>query len=130
MRHLLAFILLLAGGVVSLKAASLSASYDTVTINGRPYASVRDWARANGFAVKLLQRDRAAGLTGPFGTIKLEADSRWIEVNGIRITLSFPIALKSGQLHITPSDITGHLTPWPGSRQMVRILVPSAILRG
>ena len=118
MRHLLALILLLAVGVASLKAASLSASYDTVTINGRPYASVRDWARANGFAVKWLQRDRAAGLTGPFGTIKLEADSRWIEANGVRITLSFPIALKSGQLHITPSDIAGHLTPLLYPRKM------------
>lgn len=118
MRHLFALILLLAGGVVPVDGASFSASYDTVTISGRPYVSVRDWARPNGFELKWLQRDKSASLTGPFGKITLEADSRWIEVNSIRITLSFPIALKSGQLHITPSDISGHLTPLLYPRKM------------
>lgn len=111
MRHLLALLLMLAGGLVSSRAASLSASYDTVTIGGRAYAEVRDWAKANGFEVKWTQRDKAATLTGRLGKIVLEADSRWIDVNGIRITLSFPIALKGGQLHVTPTDITSHLTP-------------------
>lgn len=111
MRHLLALLLILAGSIASMRAASLSANYDTVTIAGRPYAEVRDWAKANGFEVKWTQRDKVATLTGRFGKITMEADSRWIEANGIRITLSFPIALKGGQLHITPTDITSNLTP-------------------
>ena len=118
MRHLFALILLLAGGVASLDGASFTASYDTVTISGRPYAAVRDWAKPNGLELKWLQRDKAASLTGAFGKITLEADSRWIEVNGVRITLSFPIALRSGQLHITPSDISNHLTPLLYPRKM------------
>lgn len=111
MRHLLALLLILAGSIVSMPAASLSANYNTVTIAGRPYAEVRDWAKANGFTLAWTQRDKSAVLTGRFGRISMEADSRWIEANGIRITLSFPIALKGGQLHITPTDITSSLTP-------------------
>ncbi len=118
MRHLLALIAVLAWTIVPAWAASLSASYDTVAISGRPYVRVADWAKANGFEVRWPSGSKTATLTGKQGKLVLEADSRWIEVNGVRVTISFPIALHSGQLHIAPGDIRNNLSPLLYPRKM------------
>jgi N-acetylmuramoyl-L-alanine amidase len=62
-----------------------------VTINGQKYVSLTSWAKANGFHVSTLTRDKVV-LTSKTSRLVFNTDSAESEINGVDVRLSFPVA--------------------------------------
>lgn len=96
------------------------------------YIAVPDAARHLGLKLRWLAPGRKFSLTGSSATATLEADTRDIVVNGLRVFLGEPVAGAGGQLHVSRVDLECCLTPMlrPGhgvaARPAPRIVVLDA----
>lgn len=64
---------------------------DAAYINGQNYVSLTGWAKANGFRVATLTRDKVV-LTSPTSRLVFNTDSAESEINGVDVRLSYPVA--------------------------------------
>lgn len=62
-----------------------------VVINGQNYVSLASWAKANGFRVATLTRDKVI-LTSSTSRLVFNTDSAESEINGVDVRLSYPVA--------------------------------------
>lgn len=67
-----------------------------VTISGREFVQLPDWARAFGLDVRWLKRDETIQLTGSSGKIILGVDSSEVEIFGVQVKLLFPLVMRNG----------------------------------
>jgi N-acetylmuramoyl-L-alanine amidase len=79
------------------------------------YVSLGEWARANVFAVKWLERDRTVELTGRGVRLTFNVDSRSdarrAQINGVHVWLAFPILYQNGTALISQTDLAETLGP-------------------
>ncbi len=84
-------------------------------VSGREYVRLNDWAQVNHFAIRWLTRDKTLQLSNRLATIiftvDARADRRIATINGIDVTLAFPISYQNGKAYITQIDLTQTLTP-------------------
>jgi N-acetylmuramoyl-L-alanine amidase len=97
--------------VSSTRAASIGARLETVSIAGRPYNRLGDWAGPNGFTLSWQVKDKVVVASGKGHRMRFEIDARKADIDGVSVTLSFPVALKSGEAHLSPLDIEKTVTP-------------------
>ena len=106
-----ASIVVVLASLVSLAAQSPSVRLEHVTILGKEYVRVDDWARANHFQLHWLTRNKELQVSNGSAKIVFEVNSRKISVNGINIWLSVPIAAKDGSLFVAPIDLNTAIQP-------------------
>jgi N-acetylmuramoyl-L-alanine amidase len=79
------------------------------------YVSLGEWARANVFTVRWLERDKTVELTGR-GTrltfnVDSRSDARRAQINGVQVWLAFPILDQNGTALISQVDLSDTLGP-------------------
>ncbi len=87
------------------------AAVATRKFNGVDYVNVADVAARLGLKLALTERGRRAVLAGAGVRAEIEADTRDIEVNGLRVFLGDPSADADGRLYVSRIDYERCLTP-------------------
>ncbi|HVU31884.1 MAG TPA: N-acetylmuramoyl-L-alanine amidase [Opitutaceae bacterium] len=82
-----------------------------VTIGGVDSVRLADVAARLGLRYRPHDLNRAASIYGPGQRADLEADTRDITVNGLRVFLGSPVMFARGQLYISRSDFVDCLAP-------------------
>jgi N-acetylmuramoyl-L-alanine amidase len=97
-------------------------------VSGRDYLSLGDWARANEFAVRWLDRDRTLQLSNRAALLQFAADphsdSRKAEIDGVSVWLALPLMVQSGGARIAQLDLDKTLSPVlspPANRPGVKV---------
>ena len=80
-------------------------------INGQNYVPLVDWALANGLKCYWLKRGGKMVATNRTTRLVFDKDSRMVEVNGINVALSFPVASDHGALLIAQMDLNTAIRP-------------------
>jgi len=80
-------------------------------VNGQNYVSLADWARANRLSASRTSRGDEMVLANQTTRLVFDADSRYADINGVRVALSFPIANVKGELLIAPFDLNTAVRP-------------------
>lgn len=82
-----------------------------VSINGRDYASLSSWAGANHLRFVRDSHSNSAVLTGRTTRLELDKDSTTAEINGVKVALSFPVAVDKGTFFIAQFDLDKTVEP-------------------
>lgn len=109
--RVIASILFFLASLLILSAQTPVSRLERVTILGKEYVRIDDWARANNFQLRWLTKNRELQASNGSAKIAFEVNSRKIALNGINVWLSVPIALKDGSLLIAPVDLNTALHP-------------------
>lgn len=80
-------------------------------LEGTDYYVAKDFAARFGLKTKLSKSGRELSFKSAWTTIKLEADSRECELNGIRVFLGDPVKLSKGRFYLGRLDAEKRLTP-------------------
>jgi N-acetylmuramoyl-L-alanine amidase len=80
-------------------------------INGQGYVPLADWARANGLKCSWLKGGDEIVATNRTTRLVFDKYSRMVEVNGINVALSFPVASDHGTLLIAQMDLNTAIRP-------------------
>lgn len=95
---------------------------EAAVVNGQNYVSLTDWGRANGLSASRPGRGDELVLANQTTRLVFDADSRYADINGVRVALSFPIANAKGAWLIAPLDLDTAVRPlvfpqkWPAKR--------------
>src|ERR1044071_4389560 len=73
--------------------------------SGREYVWLLDWARANQFQVRWLDRDKIVQLSNRLARLTLTVNSAEAQINGVAVRLSFPVAVRNGAVVISQLDL-------------------------
>jgi N-acetylmuramoyl-L-alanine amidase len=79
--------------------------------NGQSYVPLADWARANGLKCFWLKHGDEIVATNRTTRLVFDKFSRMVEVNGINVALSFPVAADRGALLIAQMDLNTAIRP-------------------
>jgi N-acetylmuramoyl-L-alanine amidase len=80
-------------------------------INGQYYVSLADWAGANGLKTFWLRRGEEIAATNRTTRLVFDKDSNTAEINGVRVALSFPVAVDKGAPLIAQFDLDNTVRP-------------------
>jgi N-acetylmuramoyl-L-alanine amidase len=82
---------------------------------GRDYVRLFDWARANGFTTRWLDRDKTLSLSNRVARLVFNVDprqdTRKAQINGVVVWLAFPVLYQNGTVSISQTDVAGTLRP-------------------
>jgi len=98
-------------------------------VNGHSYEPLADWADANGFRTASRRGDEIV-LTNRTSRLVLDKDSRSVQINGVNVALSFPVAADKGQFAIAQLDLARTIEPlvfapkFPGRRISTIVIDP------
>jgi len=109
LKWLVCVMLAMAGTTVS--AQSSSSKLERVQFLGRDYIRLKDWAGANKFDLTWLKRDKVVRLANHSFTLVFTGDSCEVEVNGIKVWLSFPVAVRGGKAYVALLDMQTAIMP-------------------
>jgi N-acetylmuramoyl-L-alanine amidase len=93
------------------RAAAAANGAGRAEISGQAYVQLGDWARVNGFDLRWIKRDEIVALTNRTWRLVFTKDSRNMELNGVNVSLSFPIALRNGTGYLAQADVEKTLRP-------------------
>jgi N-acetylmuramoyl-L-alanine amidase len=79
--------------------------------NGQHYVSVENWARANGLHCNWLKRGDKLVVANQTTRLLFDVDSHYVEVNGVQVALSFPVANQKGVVLVAQFDLNGAIRP-------------------
>ena len=82
-----------------------------IFINGQNYVPIAGWAHANGLVFSRLKRGDEIIATNRTTRLVFDVDSRNAEINGIQVTLSFPIANQKSVALIAQFDLDTAVRP-------------------
>jgi len=99
------------GLLLALGLASCLSPAQAAFINGQNYVPFADWARANGLKCFWLKRGDEIVAANRTTRLVFDKDSRMVEVNGINVALSFPVAVDKGTLLIAQLDLNSAIRP-------------------
>jgi N-acetylmuramoyl-L-alanine amidase len=79
------------------------------------YVPLTEWARANVFTVRWLERDKTVELSGHGSRLTFNVDSRSdarkAQINGVQVWLAFPVLYQNGRALISQIDLAETLGP-------------------
>ena len=78
---------------------------------GRDCVRLTDWARQNGLEFRWLMRGETAAVTNRTMRLTVKADSNKATLNGVNVSLNWPVALKDGVLYLTSQDLQKVINP-------------------
>lgn len=84
---------------------------ERVEFLGRDYVRLMDWARSNGFNFAWVKHGELARVNTGSHTLVFRADSRAAEVNGIKVWLSYPVAVRDANAYIALLDMQTSIEP-------------------
>lgn len=78
--------------------------------NGQNYVPIGDWARANGLHCAWLRPGEMIA-TNHTTRLVFDVDSHYVEINGVQVALSFPVANQKGVALIAQFDLDASVRP-------------------
>jgi N-acetylmuramoyl-L-alanine amidase len=81
------------------------------SVNGQNYVALADWARGNGFYGFTSNRGTEIVLTNRTARLVFNVDSHDVEINGVNVRLSFPVANQKGTPFISQLDVETAIRP-------------------
>jgi N-acetylmuramoyl-L-alanine amidase len=96
-------------GLMFVHAASFKSG--AYRFNGEDYVPVADWARANGLHCVWLRRGDEMVATNHTTRLVFGVDSHYVEINGVQVALSFPIANQKGVALVAQFDLDAAIRP-------------------
>ncbi len=78
--------------------------------NGQNYVPVESWARADGLHCAWLRRGEMVA-TNRTTRLIFDVDSHYVEINGVQVALSFPIASQNGMALVAQFDLNAAIRP-------------------
>jgi N-acetylmuramoyl-L-alanine amidase len=90
-----------------------AAAYKPVAFrfNGQDYVPIGDWARANGLHCVWLKRGDEMVATNRTTRLVFDVNSHYVEINGVQVALSFPVANQKGVALIAQFDLDAVVRP-------------------
>ncbi len=79
--------------------------------NGQNYVPIGDWARANGLHCIWLKRGDEMVATNRTTRLVFDVNSHYVELNGVQVALSFPVANQKGVALIAQFDLDTVVRP-------------------
>jgi N-acetylmuramoyl-L-alanine amidase len=79
--------------------------------NGQDYVPVADWAHAHGLHCVWLKRGDEMVVTNRTTRLVFDVDSHYVEINGVQVALSFPIANQKGVALVAQFDLDAAIRP-------------------
>jgi N-acetylmuramoyl-L-alanine amidase len=107
--HVVVIVLLLCAACVRVAAAA-SARLEKISLAGKEYVRLEQWARANSFQWTWHSRNEALIWNGST-KMQFAADSRKMTFNGVNVLLSEMIRNQNGTLWIASVDLTTAINP-------------------
>ncbi len=92
-------------------ACAAPAGLETADFAGRHYVRLGDWARANNFDLRWLQKDGVMQLTNRFFRVVLQKDSKNAEFNGVSVLLCYPVVVQDGAGYLAEADLQATFAP-------------------
>jgi N-acetylmuramoyl-L-alanine amidase len=77
----------------------------------RDYLRLADWAGANGFELLWVKKGKTVRLAGHSHTLVFTGDSCEVEIDGIKVWLSFPATVRGGRAYVTLLDMQTAIMP-------------------
>ncbi|MFM2081458.1 MAG: hypothetical protein RL380_149 [Verrucomicrobiota bacterium] len=111
MKFLPAILLALAACTVPLAAAPKPAAVERITVAGRDYLQVQDWAESRGYTFRWLVKLKTLAIVSGKDTLYLTLNSAQAEFNGIKIWLAYPVLMHDGRLYFTQFDLANTFMP-------------------
>jgi N-acetylmuramoyl-L-alanine amidase len=84
---------------------------DAVSLNGQNYVSISDWARADHLDSHWLKRGDLFEATNRTTRLVFNVDSHYVEINGVQVALSFPVANQEGTPLVAQFDLDKTIRP-------------------
>ena len=94
-----------------LSLAFCAAPAEAAYLNGQNYVPLTGWARGNGLKTFWLQRGNEIAATNSSTRLVFNVDSHDAEINGVRVSLSFPVANDHGNVLIAQFDLNKTVRP-------------------
>ncbi len=82
-----------------------------VKFNGVPYLGLKNLANNLGMKHGWVNRGKSIVLTSQWSRLEFEVHKREIKINGIRVFLGYPVALKGQDLYISNMDYDNNILP-------------------
>jgi N-acetylmuramoyl-L-alanine amidase len=113
MKAAFSFLLLLLSAWAGLPASAWGAPGDVASVSlfGKTYVRLADWARVNNFETRWLKREESLELTNRGSRLLFGMDSREAEINDIKVWLSYPVVLRNGSAYISEADLKTAIKP-------------------
>lgn len=92
-------------------ARATSHPLEQVSISGKEYVSLRDWARANDADLHWIKRDETLEVSHSTWRLSLKVDSSESQVNGIGVWLLAPVVNRNGTVYVSRLDAQDTLQP-------------------
>lgn len=97
--------------VSNAQASVLTTKLERVEFLGREYVRLMDWARLNGFEISWVSRGEVARVNTGKISLVFQADSRAAKVNGVKVWLSYPVAVRGQHMYIALLDMQTCIEP-------------------
>lgn len=85
--------------------------FEAFRFNGQDYVPIGDWARANGLHCAWLKRGDELVATNDTTRLVFDVDSHYVELNGVQVALSFPVANQKGVALVAQFDLDAAIRP-------------------
>jgi N-acetylmuramoyl-L-alanine amidase len=105
------FLLFFLAGNFFAQAQSSLASLEKISLYGKNYVRMTQWARSNQFHLQWIQTEKQLRATNIAARLTFEMDSRRAQINGINVVLSLPVILQKGMPYISVADLQNTLQP-------------------
>jgi N-acetylmuramoyl-L-alanine amidase len=84
---------------------------EPVAVSGGEYVRLLAWCEESGLSLKWNKREREIDISGAPARLKLEVDSRKVEIDGVTVLLSLPVVNRGGVALISLADLKTTLEP-------------------
>jgi len=98
-------------GLLSAAAQAPLGWFEHVSYYGTDYVRIEDWARARNYQVQWVVPKETVRVTMPSGTLQFTVDSRKMQLKGIAVWLSAPVAFKNGSAYVGRTDLNQTIEP-------------------
>ncbi len=105
------FLILIGMAMASLSAPARASEPSTVSILGRHYIRITDWAQKSGLEVRWLKQDESLQASNSRFKIRLTVNSSEADVNGVSVRLLFAVAARNGVPYLSQLDAENTFRP-------------------
>ncbi|MFM2294481.1 MAG: hypothetical protein RLZZ350_894 [Verrucomicrobiota bacterium] len=127
MKFLPAILLALAALTAPLAAAPKSSAIEHLTLAGRDYVQIQDWAEAHRLEFRWVTKLKTLGISDGTNRLELTLNAAQAEFNGVKIWFTHPVLMHDGRLYFTQFDLQNTFEPLlfassSASRKKIRII--------
>lgn len=95
----------------STETRSQPATIPTVSVSGKNYVRLTQWAQANKLRLQWIVAEKSVRATNSHSRLVFEISSRHAQINGVNFMLSLPVLFQNGTVYISATDLVNTVHP-------------------